>query len=94
MLTSKNWNQYALVPAKKNGFPSIAKFWSMVWTKPLGLMLLIPLAANAVMAESKRDTSGGFKMCIPRRGKPNTSYRNTPTTTIIYHPRHLLRGTT
>ena len=30
VLTSKNWNQYALVPAKKNGFPSIAKFWSMV----------------------------------------------------------------
>ena len=27
MLTSKNWNQYALVPAKKNGFPSIAEFW-------------------------------------------------------------------
>ena len=26
MLTSRNWNQYALVPAKKNGFPSIAKF--------------------------------------------------------------------
>ena len=27
MLTSKNLNQYALVPAKKNGFPSKAKFW-------------------------------------------------------------------
>ena len=27
MLTSKNWNQYTLVPAKKNGFPSMAKFW-------------------------------------------------------------------
>ena len=27
MVTSKNWNQCALVPAKKNGFPSMAKFW-------------------------------------------------------------------
>ena len=27
MVMSKNRNQYALVPAKKNGFPSKAKFW-------------------------------------------------------------------
>ena len=55
---------------------------------------MISLAVNAVVAESKRDTSGEFEMCIPGSGKANTSYGNTPATTIIYHSHRLLHGTT
>jgi len=72
VLTSRNWNQYALVPAKKNGCESMAKFWPMVWMKPPGLELLIPQVekAKTALAESKRDTSNGGDKRILGKGKP------------------------
>ena len=72
MLTSKNWNQYALVPAKKNGCDSMAKVWPMVWMKPRGLELPISLGgvAKTTVTESKRDVSSRPEKRILERGKP------------------------
>lgn len=61
-----------MVPAKKNGSDSMAKFWPRVWMKPLGLELSIPLAeaAKATVAERKRDVSDEPWKRILGRGEP------------------------